>query len=717
MGRRSQQLSQSPNRPVLFPPNEKRLSGTHDINCRTAQANLPYCAFCAHRPNSSMFDYFVYLLYRAGFALITILPVRTLFALGHALGLVAWMLCGRYRRLALQNIAIAFDKESPGELRRLVRRHFQRLGANLLCGLKLATMPLDKVHARVKIENAEAAHAELGKGHAVVFVLSHLGNWELQAQMFPAVIGYVRNSTVFQPLRNPFIDKHVSHLRSRAGVELFNRREGFQKAIELLRGGGGIGILSDQHAGDQGVWVPFFGKLASTSPLPGLLAKRTGAALLGTAIYTDGPARWRMVFTERIDAPGDSVEALTAKANKLIAEQIRHAPEDWFWVHNRWKTPQPEFLLARYKRGVYLPPDIPSQTLKPFRLLIRGSNWLGDAVLSIPAIRAVKAGRPDAHVTILTPPNLAPLWKLIPDVDKIICLTTRSLRTALRLVRNESGFDAAIIFPNSLRAALEIWFSGIPRRVGYRGHWRRWLLNQIVRQPRKPGPPEHQSARYMCIARDAGANTPEQKTSNAQRPKVDQPLVAPKQGEGGSTLNYLSRRSSAKVDQPLLGLCPGAEYGPAKQWLPERFAEVAAAVSAQTGAQWILFGTKSEAAIGETIAAALGDCCINRIGQTSLAQLIDELRACRLVLTNDTGTMHLAALLGLPVVAIFGSTEPQLTAPLGEGHIILRHHVECSPCFLRECPIDFRCMKAVSVEEVCNAVMSILPASALGTSR
>jgi len=127
--------------------------------------------------------------------------------------------------------------------------------------------------------------------------------------------------------------------------------------------------------------------------------------------------------------------------------------------------------------------------------------------------------------------------------------------------------------------------------------------------------------------------------------------------------------------------------------------------------QWILFGTKSDAVIGEQISQALGDSCVNRIGQTTLDQLIDELRECRLLLTNDTGTMHLASLLGVPVVAIFGSTDPRLTGPLGQGHTILRHQVECSPCFLRECPIDFRCMKAVSVEEVADAVLSILPKS------
>ena len=157
-----------------------------------------------------------------------------------------------------------------------------------------------------------------------------------------------------------------------------------------------------------------------------------------------------------------------------------------------------------------------------------------------------------------------------------------------------------------------------------------------------------------------------------------------------------------------IGLCPGAEYGPTKRWLPERFAEAAAKISAQLSAQWILFGTKNDTAIGQQIAATIGDCCMNRIGQTTLQQLIEELQQCRLLLTNDTGTMHLAALLGVPVVAIFGSTEPRLTGPLGNGHIILRHHVECSPCFLRKCPIDFRCMKAVTADEVARAALSLL---------
>jgi lipopolysaccharide heptosyltransferase II len=575
-----------------------------------------------------------------------------------------------------------------------VRSHFRRLGANLLCSAKLTQLPPEKILERVEVENIESMAREFRAGVPVVLVLSHLGTWEVFAQLMPKFVGFVRNSSVYQGLGNRFIDKHVRLTRSQTGLELFDRHDGFEPVIELLRSGGGVGVLSDQHAGDHGVWTPFFGRLASTSPLPALLAKRTRAALIAAGVYTTGPARWRMVFTERFDEAGASVAVLTSKINQVIEKQIRRAPEDWFWVHNRWKTPQPNFLLAHYKRGIYLPPGISASDLKPFRILIRSSNWLGDAVISAAAVRAIKNGRPDVHVTIAAPDKIAPMWKLIPEVDAIIPLPNDSFLPVVRLLRQQMPFDVAILFPNSLRVALETWLSGIPRRAGYRGHCRSWLVNQIVREPRKPGPPEHHSLRFLRIARECGAET--ERTSNVQRPTLNVQLS---DSDQLSTINH----------QPLkIGLCPGAEYGPAKRWLPERFIEAAAKITAQSSAEWILLGTKKDAAIGEQIAAAIGDHCVNRIGQTTLDQLIDELRRCSLLLTNDTGTMHLAALLGVPVVAVFGSTEPRLTGPLGNGHTILRHHVECSPCFLRECPIDFRCMKAITADEVAHTVLSML---------
>jgi heptosyltransferase II len=662
------------------------------LKAATGKSTLPRHPCDTARP--AMLDFVVYLLYRAGLAIAAGLPLPVLFALGEFFGFCAWLLSGKYRRLAERNVAIAFANEKTSrEMRCLVRRHFQRLGANLLCSVKLTVMPPEKILHRVKVDNIEAMDREFRAGVPVVLVLSHLGTWELFAQLMPKFVGYVRNASVYQKLGNRFIDAHVRRTRGQTGLELFDRQQGFQPVIDLLRSGGGVGVLSDQHAGDHGLWTPFFGKLASTSPLPALLAKRTRAALIAAGVYTMGRARWRMVFTERFDPPkaDASIATLTSEINQIIEQQIRVAPEDWFWVHNRWKTPQPNFLLAQYKRGVHLPPGVSPQDLKPFQILIRSSNWLGDAAMSVSAVRAIKTGRPDARVTIAAAEKIAPMWKLVPEVDAIIALPGPQLLSSVRLLRREPFFDVAILFPNSVRAALEARLTRIPRRVGYRGRWRRWLLNQIVAAPRKPGPPEHHSLRFLRIARECGADTFDSDRSRAG-------------------VQYLTPNVQMAVNrQPIkIGLCPGAEYGPAKRWLPKRFAEAAEKISAQSSVQWILFGTPRDATAGAEIAAMLGDRCVNQVGRTTLDQMIDELRECRLLLTNDTGTMHLAALLGVPVVAIFGSTEPRLTGPLGDGHIVLRHHVECSPCFLRECPIDFRCMKAVSVQEVANAALSIL---------
>src|SRR5437868_3897380 len=629
-----------------------------------------------------MVDYSVYLLYRAGIWLLTLLPLPVLFGIGQLAGTVAWLISRRYRTLALWNIRIAFgDELATKEARRLVRRHFQRLGANLLCSVKITQMPIEKILERVELTNFEHLEDPFRKKQPVVLLLGHVGLWELSAQLLPHIVPDSRKSTIYQRLKNPFVDQHVRAARARFGLEVFERSEGFGKVIELLRSGGAIGILCDQHAGDGGLWTPFFGRIASTTPLPALLARRTNAQVRAMAVNTNGFARWRAVVDPPVDGQANSIELLTARINEIIEQQVRRAPEDWFWVHDRWKTPFPNFLLERYKRGVFVPGN---ELLKPFRILIRSGNWIGDAVMSVPAVQTIKRGRPDAHVTIAAPGKIAEMWKIVPEVDAIIALPRKSLLAATRLLRKPPHFDVAILFPNSLRSALEVFLARIPRRVGFPGHSRRWLLNQRPRQTKARGI-AHQSYRYLELSTTIGAKVcpdfPPANPVGGQRPDLR------------------------------FALCPGAEYGPTKRWLPERFIEVAKEIAAEYPVQWMLFGTQKDVALGREIAAALGGQAENRVGKTSLEGLIVELGECDLLLTNDTGTMHLASLLRIPTVSIFGSTEPKRTGPLGAGHRILRHHVECSPCFLRQCPLDFRCMREITAADVTTAVLQMVPSA------
>jgi lipopolysaccharide heptosyltransferase II len=331
---------------------------------------------------------------------------------------------------------------------------------------------------------------------------------------------------------------------------------------------------------------------------------------------------------------------------------------------------------------------VTARQLTPLRVVVRSSNWLGDAVMNVPAVQAVKKGRPDVHLTVLAPAKLADVWREVPEVDEVLVIGPREsiFSVAGRLRRGR--FDAAIILPNSLRTALEVFLAGVPRRAGFAGHRRRWLLNQVAkgRKKRRSQPhtlrPEHHAKNYLRLVQEFGAG---------------EPPVWP------------DSRSLAPSNQPpVLGLCPGAEYGPAKRWPVEKYRAVMEKISAATDAEWRIFGVAKDRPLAAILCENFPGRVVDRTGQTTLRELLEELREVRLLVTNDTGTMHLAALLGTPTVAIFGSTEPSLTGPLGEGHVVLRHQVECSPCFLRECPLDFRCMEGVTVDAVVEAIRRLV---------
>ncbi len=658
-------------------------------------------------------DRLAYALYWLIAGVLRLSPLRVVYRIGWALGSLAWHLAPPYRRLVRANLRIAFPGEKSGaEIEAIARKHFALLGANLLASVKLPTMSRAEIERVVTVEGLEHMTPQYGKG-GFVFVISHIGNWEMFAQLVPHIF-QCKTGTIYQALGNKSLDAEVRRSRARLGMALFERKEGFVAASKFLREGGAVGVLVDQHAGDAGLWCPLFGRLASTTTLPATLAQRTGAWLMPAAVHNDGEARWRVVIQPPLPAAGKSADVLTAENNRVLEGQIRRQPEDWFWVHNRWKLPRPKFLLATYKRGVEVGSrksgvgsgeamDLQA-SLQPFRVLIRASNWLGDAVMTVPAVRAIKRGRPDARVTILTPAKLADFWRSVAEVDEVLTIAaTESVFAVARKLRDR--FEVAILFPNTLRTAHEVWLARIPRRVGYPGHRRAWLLNQVfVPKQKTPVPrPRHQVHHYLALADFVGAEAKGEANG-------DSGIV------NGGALPSIHPSPVTNHKPPTLGLCPGAEYGPAKRWPPERFAEVVQAVRARTGCAWKLFGVEGDVPIADAILMAAGGPLTYLAGQTTLAQLITELRTCDLLLTNDTGTMHLAAHLGIPVVALFGSTEPSLTGPPGTGHRILRHHVECSPCFLRDCPREFRCMKAITADEAIAAVKELLSHSACGKS-
>ncbi len=370
----------------------------------------------------------------------------------------------------------------------------------------------------------------------------------------------------------------------------------------------------------------------------------------------------------------------------------------------------------------------------PQRILVRGVNWLGDAVMSTPALQRLREARPEARITLLTPEKLKGLWGGHPAIDAVLTFSgTESIWSVGRRLRAEK-FDLGLALPNSPRSALELWLAGIPQRIGYARPWRNWLLTQrvaprpgmismhkrsaaeiknLIRQapaPAAANPPltAHHIHQYLHLAAALGAN-PE--------PLPPRLVITPE------VIDRVIARLKLDPAQPWFGLNASAEYGPAKRWPEERFTEAAIQIQRRAKCRWLIFGLWSEAEpclrIATNIYRATEDefgrdevarnpHVINLAGATNLRELCAALKLCRVLLTNDSGPMHVAAALGTPVVVPFGSTSPGLTGPGLPGdprHTSLRAGVPCSPCFLRTCPIDFRCMTGISIESVVEAVV------------
>ena len=331
-------------------------------------------------------------------------------------------------------------------------------------------------------------------------------------------------------------------------------------------------------------------------------------------------------------------------------------------------------------------------------ILVRAVNWVGDAVMSLPALRVLRAAQPQARITLLARPWTAALYEREPCVDE--CLPASGGRLHLARQLRARRFDAAILLPNSFDSALVVALAGIPERIGYARDGRRFLLTTAPEPPQPGEIPAHQSFYYLEMLRRAGLI--------AELPPAAPILLA---GAQDASLAGRARFDAMGFDGPLVGLSPGAENSRAKQWPPERFVEAAVELAGALAASVVLFGSPKERPLCRGIAEELRrrHCrALNLAGETTLGHFIEMAAACRVFLTNDSGAMHAASALGVPTVAIFGPTEWLATGPTGPLSSIVREPVDCSPCMLRDCPIDHRCMTAVLPARVAQAALELV---------
>ena len=340
------------------------------------------------------------------------------------------------------------------------------------------------------------------------------------------------------------------------------------------------------------------------------------------------------------------------------------------------------------------------ETIK--RILVRGPNWLGDAVMCEPALRGLRRLFPDAQIALLVKPAVADLFAGHPALTRVLTYDTRgrhaglSGKWALSGQLRRQGFDLAVLFQNAFEAAFLTFLAGVPRRYGYATDGRSLLLSDPIAVPDRRTL-VHQVRYYWDLLRPLGLTGDPPTPELVVFPEEEQ-AMAGRFAQGGLTATDV-----------VIGINPGSTYGGAKRWLPERFAEVTERLcrticeSREQQVSVVIFGAKGEERLGHEIAARLPSRSLVLSGATTIRELMAAVKRCAMLLTNDTGPMHIASAFQVPVVAIFGPTDWRTTSPFGSAHAIVRQPVDCAPCLLRECPIDHRCMTRVSVDQVYEA--------------
>jgi heptosyltransferase II len=339
------------------------------------------------------------------------------------------------------------------------------------------------------------------------------------------------------------------------------------------------------------------------------------------------------------------------------------------------------------------------------KILVRATNWVGDAVMSIPALRAIRSRWPNAEIVILARPWVADLYRGQGYADRILVYENKGTHRGFwgreRLARalGREKFDVAVLFQNAFDAAWIAWRARVPERIGYARDGRSWLLTRAIPVPAKGETPDHEVYDYLELLRRAGWLE--------RLPGVDDISIIVREEDRQKALERLFA-AGVRKNAVRIAFASGAAYGSAKCWEPERYAALAERLIAAFDADVILFGAPQESGMAARIAGAMRNRACNLVGSTQIGELPALLSTCRLFIGNDSGAMHVAGAVGVPVIGIFGPTDPEGTRAMTPQFTLIREPVECSPCFLRKCPIDHRCMTRISVERVFEAAQFLL---------
>ena len=586
-------------------------------------------------------------------------PEPLLRGIAATLGELIFWCSARRRRVALSNLHHAFPERSQEWRRKIARESSRRLVETAL--LSLATPCLNEARLREIIRPAPRLVGIVEQHHreprAAVIVTPHMAYWEAQTCM-PLVLPkpFPEMAVIYRPLDNAAADAWVKRSRERFGIRMYSRRQGFAELLKVLRRKGFTTVLFDQNAGLQGALTLLFGRVCSTTELAGLMVEKFSAEL--EVIYPRRLGFWRVELCLDAVKHDNTVEGATIALNRWLEEKLStddNLCASWLWAHDRWRNqdiPAKRFCLEAKRnfladelraRGL---PALPRRT----RIFVRLPNWLGDVVMALPLLRALRAGRPDAEITLVAKPQFISLLESWNVADRFQPLPPQGLGYFAHFRSLRAKYpDVWLLFTNSLRGDLEAWLSGCRQRFGLvRPGKFRPLLSHAFRIPADfDEKTHHQLELWENFLRHFGLNVRPDRTP-------------------------VNLTTDAKFG---IGLIAGSENNPAKRW---PVAHWRALIESHPTEKFILFGTSNDRPITDAIAASFGDRVENLAGRTSLPEYCARLRACRFLVTNDTGGMHLANALGVPLIALFGPTNPVRTRPVFDAPVVILQPPGCT---------------------------------------
>ena len=334
-----------------------------------------------------------------------------------------------------------------------------------------------------------------------------------------------------------------------------------------------------------------------------------------------------------------------------------------------------------------------------YKILIISPSWVGDCMLMQPLLMRLKQRHPDCRIDVFAPPWTIALLRVMPEVHDVIINPfphgALQLMARYRLGKQlrAAHYNQAIVLPNSWKSALVPFFACIPLRTGFTGEARHVLLNDLRKLDKTVLP--LMVERFAQLAEDASDDIP-------------RPLANPRLTISAAQRDATLRKLVLTLDQPVAVFCPGAEYGPAKRWLAAYYADIAQRLYRQGYAVWLI-GSGKDQPVADEINQLTGGHCVNLCGRTDLGDAIALLACARVVISNDSGLMHLAAALDKPMLALFGSSSPQFTPPLSAQAQVVKLDIECSPCFKRVCPLGhFDCMTKLTPDHVWNQLQLLM---------